>query len=224
MMNAEWGPVAGGPLWPKDEMSEPGMVPGLPHDDWLRIQLFQRRTVVLTGELDYPTANALSMSLMTLDADGDEAVDLRIDSGGGSVACALALMDIIDLLGVPVRAFCMGQAVGPAVGVLAVCPRRILAPHARLGILEPTAEFGGTAHQIEQLASAHIDQWTVFCKRLGQATGQPVDRILEDASRGSFLTAEGALDYGLADEIASPDSRITSLPGHPIGFGRSGPS
>ena len=223
MRDTERGPVAGGPVWPTDELSGPEFVAGLPYEEWLRVQLFQRRTVVLTGELDDPTVNALSMALMTLDADGDDAVHLRIDSGGGSVACALAVMDVIDLLGVPVHAVCMGQAVGPAVGVLAVCPRRILAPHARLGILEPTAEFGGTAHQIEQLASAHVDQWTVFCTRLGEATGQPVDRIVEDASRGCFLTAEAALDYGLADEIASPDcaDHPPARPPHRLRAGRA---
>lgn len=205
----------------KDAFNGPGFAPEGAHDEWLRVQLFQRRTVMLNGELDEPTTNAVAMALMTLDADGDEAVHLRIDSGGGSLSCALALMDVIDLLGVPVRAFCLGQAVGPAVGVLAVCPHRTLAPHARLGILEPTAEFGGTAHQIEQLASAHVDQWTLFCARLAEATGQPVDRIVGDASRGCFLGAEDALHYGLVDELASPDSRVTSLSGHPLGFGRS---
>ncbi len=223
MRNTEQGRLVGGPLWPMDERSGPELVPGLPHDEWLRVQLFQRRTVMLAGELDDQTANAVAMALMTLDADGDDAVHLRIDSGGGSVACALALMDVIDLLGVPVHAVCQGQAVGPAAGVLAVCPRRILAPHARLGILEPTAEFGGTGHQIERLASAHVDQWTVFCTRLGEATGQPVDRILEDAAHSCFLSAQEALAYGLADELASPGSRITSLPGNPIGFRRDGP-
>ena len=108
-------------------------------------------------------------------------------------------------------------------GVLAVCPHRILAPHARLGILEPTAEFGGTAHQIEQLASAHVDQWTVFCTRLGEATGQPLDRILEDAARGCFLSAEEALAYGLADEIGVARFADHPLPGRPIGFRRGGP-
>ena len=224
MRNGETGRWTGGPMWPMGETGGPGAAPGLDHNEWLRIQLFQRRTVMLTGELDDPTANAAAMALMTLDADGDEAVHLRIDSGGGSVACALALMDVIDLLGVPVRAFCVGQAVGPALGVLAVSPHRTLAPHARLGIVEPTAEFGGTARQIEQLASAHVDQWTVFCTRLGEATGQPVDRILKDASHGCFLTAEEALPYGLADEIASPDAGIGSLPGHSIGFGKARPT
>ena len=42
---------------------------------------------------------------MTLDASGDGAVDLQIDSSGGSTGAALALMDIVDLLGVPVRAW-----------------------------------------------------------------------------------------------------------------------
>ena len=168
MRNTEQGRLVGGPLWPMDERSGPELVPGLPHDEWLRVQLFQRRTVMLAGELDDQTANAVAMALMTLDADGDDAVHLRIDSGGGSVACALALMDVIDLLGVPVHAVCQGQAVGPAAGVLAVCPRRILAPHARLGILEPTAEFGGTGHQIEQA---------------GIGARRPVDCVLHQAGR-----------------------------------------
>ena len=206
------------------ETHQPGATPGLSHDEWLRLQLFQRRTVMLTGPLDDPTTSTLSMALMTLDADGDGAVQLRIDSGGGSVTCALALMDVIDLLGVPVRALCTGQAVGPAVGVFAVCPVRTVAPHARLGIIEPTTEFGGTARQIEQRASAHLDQWTAFCRRLAEATGQPLDRISEDAGHGLYLTAEDALEYGLADEMASPEAPVASLAGHPIGFGTGHPS
>ena len=194
----------------------------LGYDQWLRIQLFQRRTVVLAGDLDDPTANALNVALMTLDADGDGPVHLRIDSGDGSVAGALAVMDVIDLLGVPVRASCAGQAVGPAVGVLAVCPYRTLAPHARLGLIEPKTEFHGSARQLEQLAAAHLDQWSVFCRRVGEASGQSLDRLLDDTARGRFLSAEEAVAYGLADEIATPGARITPLPGRPIGFGDGG--
>jgi len=97
------------------------------HGDWSQVlaqRLFEQRVVVLHGPLDDATATRVSAELMTLDAEGDTAVSLRIDSGDGSLALALTLMDVIELLGVPVHALCMGQVGGPAIGVLSVCSRR----------------------------------------------------------------------------------------------------
>jgi ATP-dependent Clp protease protease subunit len=156
---------------------------------------------------------------MTLDATGDSPVQLQIDSSDGTIDAALALMDIVDLLGVPVRASCIGQAAGAAIGVLAVCDHRTVSPHARLRLVEPSVKVHGRARQLEQLASAHLDRWSVFCTRVSEATGQPIERVLEDASRGRFFSADEAIEYGLADEVASPDARMYRLPERPIGFG-----
>lgn len=60
-------------------------------------QLFERRIVSLTGDLDDEAANTLGVALMTLDATGDDPVRLQIDSGDGTVTAALAVMDIVDL-------------------------------------------------------------------------------------------------------------------------------
>ncbi len=51
----------------------------------------------------------VSAELMTLDAEGDEPVTLRVDCGEAALAPALTLMDVIELMGVPVRALCLGQ-------------------------------------------------------------------------------------------------------------------
>ena len=67
-------------------------------------RLFEQRVVGLHGALDDTVATRVSAELMTLDAEGDGPVTLRIDSAGGSVALALTVMDVIELLGVPVRA------------------------------------------------------------------------------------------------------------------------
>ena len=75
-------------------------------------RLFAQRVVVLTGPLDDMSATRVSAELMTLDAEGDDAVTLRIDCADGSLALALTLMDVIELLGVPVHAFEHGTGRG----------------------------------------------------------------------------------------------------------------
>ena len=49
-------------------------------------RLFEQRVVVLHGALDDAVASRVSAELMTLDAEGDGPVTLRIDSADGSVA------------------------------------------------------------------------------------------------------------------------------------------
>jgi ATP-dependent Clp protease, protease subunit len=186
---------------------------------WMQKQLFDRRMVLLSGALDHGVATSVGVSLMTLDATGDSAVQLQIDSGDGTVDAALALMDIIDLLGVPVYATCVGQAAGPAVGILAVCDRRMVSPHTRLRLFEPTVQVHGSARQLQQLASGHLDRMTMFWTRLSEATGQSLEHLRHDASRGRFFSAEQAVAYGLADTVAGPDATIHRLPGRSIGFG-----
>lgn len=206
-------------------MSVPGWFPdgvdGLdatadPHQ-WMRRRLFDRRVVILDGVLDDARSTEVGVGLMTLDADGDDAVDLQIDCAGGSTGAALALMDIIDLLGVTVRAWCTGQAGGPVVGVLAVSHQRTMSVHARLHLVEPTVEFEGSARNLQQLADAHAAQWSTFCRRLADVTGQPLDRIEADADRGRYLTAPEAVAYGLVDDVAVRD-RGDAGPGRSLGF------
>lgn len=186
---------------------------------WTQRQLFDRRVLFMSGTLDDSAANRVGAGLMTLDATGDTAVQLQIDSGAGTIDAALALMDIVELLGVPVHAICIGQAAGPAAGVLAVCDHRTVAPHARLRLFEPPVEVWGNARQLEQLASGHRDRMSAFWTRLSEVTGQTLAQVRKDGAEGRYFSAEEAVAYGLADEVARPDTPIHRLPGRPIGFG-----
>lgn len=186
--------------------------------EWMRRRLLERRVVTLVGPLDDRCANDVGAALMTLDADGDGSIELRIDSPGGSTSAALALVDIIDLVGVVVRGWCTGQVAGTAVGVLAVCHQRTMSAHARVHLTEPRMEFEGDARLLLRMAEEHADRWAVFCRRVARATGRTTEQISDDAASGLFLTAPEAVAYGIVDQVATPDAPVGRLPPRSFGF------
>jgi len=163
-------------------------------------------------------AGRVSAELMTLDAEGDGPVTLRIDSADGSVALALTVMDVIELLGVPVQALCLGQVGGPAVGVLSVCAHRSSMPSTRFSLREPTTQLETRAREVEQWAQLRADELHRFTERVAGAAGQPVGSVAGLFAAGTFMSAQEALDYGLIDEICRPRGEIHRMPGPPIGF------
>ena len=170
--------------------------------------------------------------MMTLDATGDEVVQLYVASSGGPLHLALALVDTIDLLGVPVHVTCLGRAEGSVIAVVAAGARRAAAPHAQFHLTEPDLSVSGNASQLAAWAEHHRAQVARFVDRLAEATGRPVEHVEADLSVGRWLSAEEALGYGLIDQIwgretdrDGPGRMPPSGPCRPFGFGpRSGPS
>ncbi len=186
---------------------------GLDRADWMRQQLWDRRVVMLSGDLDDQAATAAATELMALDAAGDEPVTLQVDCGGGTLNAALMIVDVVDLLGVPVHARCAGRAEGPAVGIVAVAPLRSATPHARFRLGLPDEQFAGRADDVERAVRNHQEQVEVFVRRLAAATGRPFERIEADLERREYLDADAALAYGLIDEIERPGPWSFTRPG-----------
>ena len=114
-------------------------------------------------------------------------VTLRVDCGEAALAPALTLMDVIELLGVPVRALCLGQVAAGAVGVVAVCAQRSAMPSTRFSLCEPTTRHEAHVRNVAQWAELQAGERRRFCERVGAAVGQSVDAVEEDLQRGRFL-------------------------------------
>ena len=189
--------------------------------DWPQVlakRLFEQRVVLLSGPLNEATATRASAELMTLDAEGDDAVTLRIDSAEGSLALALTLMDVIELMGVPVQALGLGQVGGPAIGVLSVCHHRAAMPSTRFWWREPTTQLETRAGEVEQWAQLRSDERHRFIERVAVAVGKSAASVAETLASGAFMTAQEAHDFGLIEEICRPKGEIRQMPGPPIGF------
>jgi len=184
----------------------------------LHDHLLERRVVVVSGRLDHESAGQAAIELMTLDADGDEPIRIQLACADGDLDAALALMDVVELLGVPAEVLCIGTVGGAAVGVLAVASRRLGTPSTTVRLRDPGDSFSGSARDQQRWAEHRAERWRTFCQRVAVATGHPVDEIDADFEGGGFLSAEEALAYGLLDEIVQqpPPGRRGRLGFRPV--------
>jgi ATP-dependent Clp protease, protease subunit len=177
------------------------MNPAAPLQEQVRSSLFARRVVLVHGTLDDASASEAAAALMTLDALGDEHVELRLQSCAGSIEAAFVLIDIIDVLGVPVHTTALGLAGGGAVGVFALGARRLIAPHARLHLREPDIEVTGRAGEFERSAAEHRRRREQFRQLLADRTGRSKAEIDDEWEDGRYLDAPTALAARYADAL-----------------------
>jgi ATP-dependent Clp protease protease subunit len=217
----EWSPP--GEPRPDPDLTEAGSDPRPDVGYWemrVRETMLAKRIVTLRGTLDEGLAGQVALELMSLDASGDERITLYVDSASGNLEGAFTVMDVIDLLGVPVDATCLGRAEGPAVGVMAVSDHRSAAPHARFRLCEPQSSAQGRASDMQRFAEQQRLQLDRFIARIAEATGRPAEHVEADINAGRYLHAGEALEYGLIDDIWTPVRRAgTEGDGRePLGF------
>ena len=102
--------------------------------------LLDRRIILLSGRIDHQRASDAAATMMTLDALGDDPVELRLNADSDSLDVAFALIDTIDVLAVQVNATVASTVGGTMAGVLAVCSHRRIGTLGRIHLREPTAD------------------------------------------------------------------------------------
>lgn len=198
-------------MYPRDPMARDEIAD-------MRMLLLERRTVMVEGTLDDDAAGRIAAELMTLDATGDDHIKLLLNCAGGSLGAALTVMDVIDLLGVPVHATCIGRAEGPPVGVIAVAARRDAVRHAQFRLCEPSQEFRGRADDVVRWAEQRREQLDRFCRRLATAMCRPPSWVANAIEEGRYLDAGEAVRDGIVDELARPHAAAV----HRLDAGRLG--
>jgi len=182
--------------------------------DWLEGHMFDRRIVTLRGALDDVAATRVASQLMTLDATGDDAVQLQLDCPGGSLEAGFAVVDVIDALGVPVHVTCLGRVEGSGALVAAVCSRRLAMEHTRFRLTDPDATFEARASELESLVEYHRHSYLRYHERLALASGRPLEVITAACEAARYMSAAEALAFGLIDEIVrSQRAPVRALPG-----------
>jgi ATP-dependent Clp protease, protease subunit len=190
-------------------------------DDHLTSRLLQQRIIVLGQEVDDHVANRLCAALLLLSAeDPHRDISLYINSPGGSVTAGLAIYDTMRMIPNDVSTLAMGLAasMGQFLLTAGTPGKRYVLPHAEVLLHQGSAGLGGTAIDIEIQAERLERMKDLMMRLTAEHSGQPVEKVEQDARRDKWFTAEEARDYGLVDAVLS-DVRAVAPTRPTVAFG-----
>ncbi|BFH65118.1 ATP-dependent Clp endopeptidase proteolytic subunit ClpP [Paenibacillus azoreducens] len=167
-------------------------------------RLLKDRIVFLGSEVNDHVANSIIAQLLFLAADDPEKeISLYINSPGGSISAGFAILDTMDYIKPEVSTICMGMAasMGAFLFLGGAKGKRYALPNSEFMLHQPLGGAQGQASDIEITARRLLKTKEKVNLFIAEKTGQPLEKIYQDADRDFFLTAEEALEYGIVDRI-----------------------
>ena len=167
-------------------------------------RLLKERVIFLGSEIDDDTANVIIAQLLFLSSeDPKKDINIYINSPGGSVTSALAILDTMNHVKPDVSTVCVGIAASGAAIILSAGTKgkRYALPNSEIMIHQPLDSIQGQATDIQLRTKRLINIRTQLNKILAKNTGQKEGKIAEDVERDFFMSPEEAKKYGMIDKI-----------------------
>lgn len=143
-----------------------------------------------------------------------EDLELEINSGGGSVYAGFEMYSLLREARCKTVAIVQSMAGSAASTVMAACQEVRMSPVAQVMIHLPSSYVEGNqndmrheAKVLEQITQSILNGYETRCK--GKTTREKLDRLIRAES---WLTAQEAVELGLADGILGQESEETVLP------------
>lgn len=165
--------------------------------------LLKERIIFCTKTIDDSLASLITAQLLYLDSLNHEPIQLYINSPGGSVSSGFAIIDTMNCLQSPISTIGMGMCASMA-SLLLMCGtkgKRYVLKNSYVMIHQPLGGMEGKVSDLENTAKHLIELKDRILKLMSQMTGQTEDRIRTDIENDTYLCAEEAVQYGIADQI-----------------------
>ena len=166
--------------------------------------LLRERIIFLGSPIGDQVANLIIAQLLFLEReDSDKDISLYINSPGGVISSGLAIYDTIQLIKPDVSTICVGLAA--SMGTVLLCAgakgKRYALPNSTIHMHQPMGGAQGQATDIEIAAREILRMQDKIRQIISDHTGQSYEQVARDTDRDFYLTPEGAMEYGLIDEI-----------------------
>ena len=181
-------------------------------------RLLKDRIIMMQGVVEDTMANLIVAQMLFLESQSPEKpIKVYINSPGGSVTAGLAIYDTMQFVKCPVHTMVMGQAcsMGSFLAQAGEAGSRFVLPEARTMIHRVSSGTRGTSGSvhIQELqfedAQRAFEESKKVNKRLTElyvkhnTKGKDYAELFETMKFDTFLTAQEAVEYGLADQVVT---------------------
>jgi ATP-dependent Clp protease protease subunit len=179
-------------------------------------RLMKDRIVMLQGTVEDMSANLIVAQLLYLESqNAEKPIKLFINSPGGSVTSGLAIYDTMQFIKPAVHTYVIGQAcsMGSFLAQAGAAGKRFVLPQSRTMIhrvSSGTRGTGGSIH-VQELEMEdnirHLEEAKKINGRLTElyvkhnTAGKTYEEMAETMKFDTFLDAEEAVKWGLADTV-----------------------
>ena len=167
-------------------------------------RLMMDRIIFLGSEIDDYTANVIQAQLLYLDSnEPGKDISIYINSPGGLVYAGLGIYDTMQYISSDVSTLCTGLAASMASVLLCAgtSGKRFALPHSRVMLHQPLGGCSGQESDIaitaKEIKTLKKELYTI----ISDHSGQPIKKIEKDGDRDYWMTAAGAKDYGMIDDV-----------------------
>ena len=170
-------------------------------------RLLKDRIIMLNGPVEDHSANLIVSQMLFLESEDSTAdIHLYINSPGGVITAGMSIYDTMQFINPDVSTIVIGQAcsMGSFLAQAGAPDKRFVLPHSRTMIHQPSGGARGQQSDIE----IQYKEITYMKKMLTElyvkhnTARKTYEDFERDMDRDNFMTAQQAVDYGLADAIA----------------------
>jgi ATP-dependent Clp protease protease subunit len=168
-------------------------------------RLLKDNIIFVGRSIDDEVANLVIAQMLFLEVENPERdISLYINSPGGSITAGFAIYDTMQYVKPDVSTLCLGQAASFGAVLLAggAPGKRALLPNSRVVIHQPWVQnLGGQQSDIDIQARDLLRMRDRLDEILAEHCGKTKDEVHSDTERDRILTADEAIEYGLADRV-----------------------
>lgn len=169
-------------------------------------RLLKERVVFLNGPVEENMANLIVAQLLFLEAENPQAdIHMYINSPGGSVTDGLAIYGTMEYIKCDVATYVTGQAcsMGSFLASSGAEGKRFVMSESRTMIHSVSGGARGTVHDMRTSfqEAERLNERLMELYAKHNSKGKTIKDFKKATDRDNFMSAQEAVDFGLADNI-----------------------
>ena len=179
-------------------------------------RLLKDRIIMMDTDVNQHSSSLIVAQMLFLESQNSEKpIRFHINSPGGSVTAGMAIYDTMQYIKAPVHTIVMGQAasMGSFLAQAGESGKRYVLPESRTMIHRVSSGTRGTSGSVHvqelefEDARRHFEESKRLNQRLTElyvkhnTAGKTYEELFETMKFDTFLSAEEAVENGLADKV-----------------------